>query len=41
MGNCPPQKRFWNALKNLKKPCEPGNKEACARYDEYKDRWAG
>lgn len=35
------KKDFANALKDLKKSCELGNKEACTRYDQYKDRWAG
>ena len=34
------KKDFANALKDLKKSCELGNKEACTRYEQYKDRWA-
>jgi hypothetical protein len=28
------KKDFANALKDLKKSCELGNKEACTRYDQ-------
>ncbi len=35
------KKDFANALRDLKKSCELGNKEGCSRYDQYKDRWAG
>lgn len=34
------KKDFANALKDLKKSCDLGNKEGCKRYNQYKNRWA-